>query len=398
MSGIAHIPESIAAGSLSVALIGPDLRRRQAIAVEIAAWGSGRIQEFSFYPSVFEELPRMLAENYDVAIVDLESDPQRALEVVESICLAGQTTVMVYSSLIDPVMVIRCMQAGAREFLEMPLAPGVLVDALVRASGRHRETRPTEKTVGRSLVFLGAKGGSGTTTLATNFAVSVAQETKQPTLLIDLNLPFGDSALELGLSSEYSTVNALQDWERLDSRLLASFLIKHSSGLTVLAAPGKFIAFKPSNEAIDKLISVARRSFDNVVVDAGSDLDLTDSALFKEASTVYLVMQFGIPDLRNANRLISQLFPINDSKLEIVINRYSQGSMGNDEEQIAKALGRAADWKVPSDYAAVIQMQNSATALMTKDSQISRVIQRMARTSCGLIDVVEKKKGFSLFR
>jgi len=75
-------------------------------------------------------------------------------------------------------------------------------------------------------------------------------------------------------------------------------------------------------------MSVARRNFDNVVVDAGSNLDLTDSALFKEASTVYLVMQFGIPDLRNANRLISQLFPINDPKLEVVINRYSQGPWG----------------------------------------------------------------------
>jgi pilus assembly protein CpaE len=393
-----HIPDSIGAGSLSVALIGPDLRLRKTIANEIAAWGSGRIQEYSSYPTVFEELPRMLGENFDVAIVDIESDPQRALEVVESICLAGPTTVMVYSSSIDPVMVIRCMQVGAREFLEIPLEPGVLVDALVRASGRHRETRPAEKPTGRSLVFMGVKGGSGTTTLATNFAVSVAQESKQPTLLIDLNLPFGDATLELGLSSEYSTVNALQVWERLDSSLLSSFLVKHSSGLSVLAAPAKFIAFKASNEGIDKLISVARRNFENVVIDAGSNLDLTDSALFKEASTVYLVMQFGIPDLRNANRLISQLFPTNFPKLEIVINRYSQGSMGNDEEQIAKALGRPADWKVPSDYAAVIEMQNSATALMTKDSQISRVILKMARTSCGLIDVAEKKKGFSLFR
>jgi pilus assembly protein CpaE len=393
-----HIPDSIAAGSLSVALIGPDLRHRKMIANEVAAWGDGRIQEFSSYPSVSEELPRILAENYDVIILELESDPQRALEIVESICLAGPTTVMVYSSSTDPGTVVRCMQAGAREYLEMPLEPGVLVDALVRASARHREARPSRKAAGRSLVFLGAKGGSGTTTLASNFAVSLAQESKEATVLIDLNLPFGDAAMELGVSSEYSTVNALQDWERLDSRLLFSFLVKHSSGLSVLAAPSKFIEFKASNEAIDKLISVARRNFDNVVVDAGSNLDLTGSALFKEASTVYLVMQFGIPELRNANRLISQLFTANGPKLEIVLNRYARGSMGNDEEQIAKALGRSADWKVPSDYAAVSEMQNSAAALMTQDSEISRVIQRMARTFCGLPEIDGKKKGFRLFR
>lgn len=393
-----QVPDTIDAGTLSVALIGPDVSRRKTIASEIAAWGDGRIQEFSFYPSAFDELPRMLAEDYDVVIVELESDPQRALDIVESICLAGPTTVMVYSGDADPVMVVRCMQAGAREFLELPLAPGVLAEAMVRASARHRGKRPSRKAAGRSLVFLGVKGGSGTTTLSSNFAVSLAQDTKESTLLIDLNLPFGDAAMELGIASEYSTVDALQDWERLDSSLLSTFLVKHSLGLSVLAAPSKFIEFKPSNEAIDQLISVARRNFDNVVVDAGSNLDLTESDLFKDASTIYLVMQFGIPELRNANRLISQLFQGNNSKLEVVINRYARGSMGNDEEQIAKALGRQADWKVPSDYAAVSQMQNDATPLVLKDSPISRVIREMARTAVGAPEAAEKKKGFRLFR
>jgi pilus assembly protein CpaE len=398
MPAITQIPDTIAAGVLSVALIGPDDRRRKAIANEVAGWGDGGIREFSSYPSSGDELSRMLAENYDVVIVDLESDPQRALDIVESICANSSTTVMVYSAEADPGMVVRCMQAGAREYLELPLVPGALVDALVRASARNRGTRHSQKAVGKSLVFLGVKGGSGTTTLACNFAVSLAQESKQTTLLIDLNLPFGDAALDLGIAAEYSTINALQDWERLDSRLLSSLVVKHSSGLSVLAAPGQFIEFKASNEAVDKLIAVARRNFDNVVVDAGSSLDMTDAALFKEASTVYLVMQFGIPELRNANRLVSQLFPTHGAKLEIVLNRYTQGPLGNDEEHIAKALGRPAQWKVPSDYAAVREMQNTAVTLMQKDSRISRVIQQMARTACGALAEADKKKGFRLFR
>jgi Flp pilus assembly CpaE family ATPase len=63
-----------------------------------------------------------------------------------------------------------------------------------------------------------------------------------------------------------------------------SCLIKHSSGVSVLAAPGKFPQFHATNEAIDKLMTVARQEFDNVVVDVGSRLDLTDTALFKDAS------------------------------------------------------------------------------------------------------------------
>ena len=90
----------------------------------------------------------------------------------------------------------------------------------------------------------------------------------------------------------------------------------------MLAAPGKFPQYHATNEAIDKLLAVARQEFDNVVVDVGSRLDLTGTALFKDAFTIYLVTQAGIPELRNSNRLISQFFTAGGPKLEIVINRY----------------------------------------------------------------------------
>jgi len=399
MPEIAHIPDAIAAGALSVALIGPDSRSRKQIADELAGWGNGRVREFSFYPSVLNELPAMLAENYDIVIVDLETDPQHALDVVEGICTSGSTTVMVYSAGVDPVMVVRCMQAGAREFLELPLERGVLGEALVRAAARHKGSTTPQKALGKSLVFLGAKGGSGATTVACNFAVSLALESKQSTLLIDLELPFGDAALNLGIAGDYSTIDALRDSERLDPRLLSSLLVKHSSGLSVLAAPGRFVDFKVLNGAIDKLMSVARRNFDNVVVDAGSSLDLTDSALFREASMTYMVMQFAVPELRNANRLVSQMFPVNGPKLEIVLNRFTPNSHGADEGQIEKALGRPVKWRVPNDYAAVRHMQDTAVPLVMKDSEIARVIQQMARTECGLpTEPEKKKKGFSFFR
>ena len=160
------------------------------------------------------------------------------------------------------------------------------------------------------MVFLGAKGGDGVTTLACNFAVSMAKESGQSTLLIDLDLPLGDAALNLGVVAEYSTINALQNAARLDSAFLSKLLVKHSSGVYVLAAPGKFPQFDASHEAIDKLITVARQDFDNVVIDMGSRLDLMSTSLFKDGSTVYLVIQAGIAGLRNSNRLISRYLPL----------------------------------------------------------------------------------------
>ena len=70
-------------------------------------------------------------------------------------------------------------------------------------------------------MFLSAKGGSGVTTLACNFAVSLAQESRQRTLLIDLNLPLGDAAINLGIKAEYSIVSAFQNSSRLDSNFLS---------------------------------------------------------------------------------------------------------------------------------------------------------------------------------
>jgi pilus assembly protein CpaE len=273
-----------------------------------------------------------------------------------------------------------------------------MAEALVRASALHSVTRPQEKADGRLLVFLGAKGGSGVTTLACNFAVSLAQESGEKTLLIDLNLPLGDAAINLGIKPRYSTVNALQNSSRLDASFLSTMLIRHSSGLSVLAAPSELTTAQFSDEAVDKLLKIAREEFDYVVVDAGSRLDLQHTRLYDESSTIYLVTQVGIPELRNSNRLISLLSAPGSPKLLIVINRDDPHNMEIDEAHLSRALTRPADWKIPNNYAAVRRMQNTATSLMEDDSEISRAIRQMTRAVCGQPTIPEKKKGFSFFR
>ena len=391
-------PDSLGAETLSVALIGPDDLRRRSVAIALADCPGCEMREFDTYPPSLDDVPRLLEQRFDVLIIDLDSSPEYALELVECVCANAPATVMVYSAQTNPDVLVRCMRAGAREFLTLPLASSIMAEALVRASARRTAIRPTKKSVGKLLVFLGAKGGAGTTTLACNFAVSLAQESAQSTLLIDLDLPLGDAALNLGIVAEYSTINALQNSNRLDSAFLGTLLIKHSSGVSVLAAPGKFPQYQATNESIDKLLAVARQDFDNVVVDVGSRLDLTGTALFKEATAIYLVTQVGIPELRNSNRLISSFFTTGGPKLEIVINRWAPKTLGVAEEHITKALTRPATWKIPDDYATVRRMQNTATPLALEDSPISRTIRQMARAVTGQTAAPEKKKGFSFFK
>jgi pilus assembly protein CpaE len=266
-----------------------------------------------------------------------------------------------------------------------------------RASAQRVAVRPSKKASGRLFVFLSAKGGSGATTLACNYAVSLAKESRQKTLLIDLNLPLGDAAINLGIKAQYTIVSAFQNSSRLDSHFLSGLLVQHSSGLFVLAAPSELDTTYVSANAIDKLLQVACQDFDYVVVDAGSRLDLQRKHLFDESATIYLVTQVGIPELRNSHRLIAQLSAEGSPKLEIVINRYDPRSLEIDEEHITKALTRPAKWKIPNNYAAVRRMQNTATPITDEDSPISRAIRQMTLSVCGQPPIPEKNKKFSFF-
>lgn len=383
--------DDLGSSLLSVALISPDTQRRMAAASALAGSHACDTREYSGYPEL-DEVPRLMQQNHDVVIVDLDSHPEYALDLVESICAHGSATVMVCSAQTDPELMLRCMRAGAREYLTLPFASGALAEALVRASVRRPSAHPQKKAGGRLLVFFGAKGGSGVTMLASNYAVMLARESSQSTLLIDLDLPLGDAALALGVDGPYSTVDALQNANRLDANFLSKLLRKYSPNLSVLAAPGKFTKFDSSAEAIDRLIAVARSSFDNVVIDTGSRLDLFGTSVYEEASTVYLVLQIGIPELRNSNRLVTEFFPGQQSRLEIVLNRFEPSLLGVDEEHIAKALTRPAQWKIPNDRGVAYTSQTTASPLALTDQPISRAICQMARAACGAVETAEKKK------
>lgn len=392
-----QIPDSASSGALTLVLIGPDDQRRRAVADALSGCPIGAIREYSAYPADLDELPRILEQQCDVVIVDLDGDPEYALEVVESIYAFGGPTVIVCSAKANLELAVRCMRAGAREFLTLPLNPATIADALARISIRGTAAHPGRKTARKLFVFLGSKGGCGVTTIAANFAVALAQESQQSTLLIDLGLPLGDAALNLGMVTEYSTFNALENYARLDASFLSTLLARHTSGLSVLAAPGEFMPSEPSLEAIDRLLGVARQNFDYVVVDGGTRMDLKDAVFFDDNTNLYLVTQIGVTELRNANRMIGQHFASRGARLQVVVNRYTPQALLLDDKQVEKALTRQIDWKIPDDFATARRTQNTAIPLSMEDSSISRAIRRMARKACGLPEEDEKSHRSGLF-
>jgi len=382
--------------ALSIVVIGPDKLARETLAQAFGAYPMMDCPKVAAYPSSLDELSTLI-DKRDVVIIDLDSDPEFALELVEKISFLGAATVMVFSTDASPDKLMRSMRAGAREFLTVPFERSAMEEALIRASARLPANQHPRTETGKLLAFIGAKGGVGVTTLACNFALALAQQPDQSTLLIDLAVPLGDVALTLGVQSEFSTFNALQAADRLDSSFLSKLLVKHPSGLAVLSGPSKFVPRQSTNQATARLLAVARQTFDHVVVDAGSRLDPTEISLLNDASVIYLITQVGVAELRNSNRLISQSLTGTSAKIEIVLNRHSPRSTAVPEDYIAKVLTKPPQWKIPNDYASIQRLQIDGIPLIPGDSPISQAIQEMASSVTGQPAPKKKRKGFSLF-
>lgn len=380
----------------SAVLISPNGEHLRFLRRTVEAQRASIIQEFAAYPT-YAQLTSILELECDAVVVEIDSELDVAMDLIETICARKPSaTVMVYSTTTNPELMGRSMRAGAREFLTGAISNGVLQDALLRAAARR--TLQIKKVSGKAFVFWGAKGGSGVTTIATNFALALRAETSEDVALVDLNPSLGDVAVLLGLSPRFTVTEALKNAKRLDQDFISTLFVEHRSGVSVLAAPD---AYDPSvvaeARAVGKLIDVIRNQYSYVVIDAGRDLGEAAEALLQMAGTIYLVTQLDIPSLRNAQRLFSYIQRAEHARVELVLNRYDQRKTEIDDAQVTKALGLAPKWKIANDYAAARRTSNVGSPLIDEKSPAAAAIRSMARSATGKPVVVEKRKGFSFF-
>jgi len=391
---------SIHTNALSVVLVVPDEARRRAIARAFAGQQATIAREFGSYPNL-GHLSKVTDADCDVIVIDLDSDPETALDLIESVCSQNALlTVMAYSSRGHQDLLVRCMRAGAREFLSEPLSPPLLTEALIRASARRLETDRRKKVSGKLLVFLGAKGGTGVTTLASNFAIALQQESGREVALVDLDVHLGDVSLVLGVTPKFTIHDALRNSTRLDADFVSTLMTEHSSGVSVLAAADYYQPDAAIEDgSVGKLLYILRDQFPYVVVDAGSSLVTAEPLLLELADSIYLVTQVDVPSLRNANRLISHMDQMGASqrRVEVVVNRFDPRKMEIDEERIAKVLTRPLHWKVPNDFTGARRAQNTGKPLAFGDSPVMRSLHQMARVACGKPADAGSKKKFGLF-
>jgi pilus assembly protein CpaE len=373
-------PAPVGNAEVSVVLIAPDIDRRRAITKTISGTQAKIVREFSEFPTG-NNLSKLIESDCDVIVVDLDSGVGLGVDLIAGICSRNpQVTVMACSSGHEADAVIRSMRAGAREFLTEPIAVATMTEAFVRVSTRRQTVLPN-RVAGKLLVFQGTKGGAGVTTLAINFAVALTKESAGDVVLVDMHPQLGEVALGLGIVPRFSIADALENSGRLDADFLSTLLMKHETGLMVLASSDVYGTHRSLERGTEKLLRILRDEFAFVVVDAGSCSGNIPDALFEMADTIYLVTEVNLPALRNARRLITW-FGSKESDIRIVLNRFNSRKVEIDEESTAKALSRPVDWNIPNDYMAVRGAQNLGTSLVMQDTPISRAVRQMAKGAC----------------
>jgi pilus assembly protein CpaE len=319
----------------------------------------------------------------DVVIVDIRGAVSTAMAAIERMRVtASGAGIFAVASRAEPDLILQAMRAGANEFLTWPPADDTFNDALRRIAAR-RVSAPGSQRGATTLAFLGAKGGSGTTTLAVNCAVDIARLTKRPTAIVDLKPSLGEVALFLGVHRKYSVLDALDNLHRLDREFLRELMVKHKSGVDILAASDQFD--RPASTegaAVEELLRLLAKEYEYVLIDAGSHVNSVVLAAMYLADQMFLVANPDIPSVRNTQRLLDRLQQLGASqdRIRLLLNRMSEPPP-LPVKHIEKAVGRPVDHTFPSDYRTVSKAFNAGVPLALSDkTELSAQFDSFARS------------------
>lgn len=302
-------------------------------------------------------------EQPELMLVDgMCCDPNELVQVEYVTTHHPKIAVILLCSTQNPEFLINAMRVGVREVLPSPVTAEALSAAVSRIAAKFTGVRT--KSLGKILAFMGCKGGSGATFLATNLGYQLA-ETKS-VLLIDLNLQFGDALSFVHDGKPASSLaDIAHDISRLDASFLAASTVRITENYSILAAPedpSKAMEIKP--EHIDAIVNLAITQYDFVLLDLSRTLDTLTIKALDRAHRIFAVLQAGLPSLRNASKLLALFKSLGypPDKLEWVINRFDKnGEISLDS--IQRTLGSASLRTVPNSYKEVNTAINQGNAL-----------------------------------
>jgi pilus assembly protein CpaE len=336
-----------------------------------------------------------------IIFLDLEDDPHIGLKFAQYLSEAGELRTLVgVGPELSNELLLQAMQSGISEYLPKPIDAESLngaIERLWRRTGRKASVE--ERAPGKMIAVFSPKGGSGSTTLAVNLAVQVNRLTRDRTLILDLDLELGETALHLGIEPRFSVVDLIRNFHRADSGLLASYIERHESGVEVLAAPIKPADVEMvSEDQILKILQFLKQHYDYVIVDTPKSFGATTLAAFEQADQMFLLTAADLPSLRNMMRCLPLLQNLDPRRgpewMRLIVNRYESKGMISLGE-VESMLGMKVFWTLRNDYEAVLLSANTGEPIvLTGGSDFARDVRALSAEITGVKSLKDAPKNW----
>jgi pilus assembly protein CpaE len=277
----------------------------------------------------------------------------------------------------------QALEAGIADVLPLPQLTENVVFAIRKAShaGR-RGPHEAGARQGRVVTVFSPKGGTGKTAISVNLAAEFAKQHKKRTLLLDLDLQFGDAAIMLGLEPEKTIYDLVVAPGELDSDKLAGYTTRHTSGLDILPAPLRPEDAELVTEAkLARLLEVARGSYDSIVVDTSPFFHGPMLATLDRTGDLLLVCGMDVPTIKNVRLSLQtlELLSFPPERIRILLNR-SNSNVGINRGEVERALDAKVQFHLPSDRAVPLAVNRGAPVVISDSgAEFSRAMAKLAR-------------------
>jgi pilus assembly protein CpaE len=313
-----------------------------------------------------------------------------------------QSPVILLASGEASALLEQALEADVSDVLLLPQMTENVVFSIRKASHSGRRTVGAGSHAprrGRIVTVFSPKGGTGKTVTATNLACTFAKYEGKNTLLLDLDLQFGDAAIMLGLEPEKTIYDLVVAPGELDSEKLAGYTTRHPSGLDILPAPLRPEDAELVTEAkLARLLEVARESYDVIVVDTSPFFHGPMLATLDRTDELLLVCGLDVPTLKNVRLSLQTLellaFPQN--RIRVVLNR-ANSKVGMKPGEVEGALEVKVRFELPSDGKVPLAVNRGTPIVLADDkADFSRAMREMAKGLSPVETVkVHKRRLFS---
>ncbi|MBG6179730.1 AAA family ATPase [Arthrobacter sp. CAN_A1] len=278
----------------------------------------------------------------------------------------------------SPSLLLSAMRAGIRDIVE-PSADvaslSVLLHRAVRSAAIRRRGLNSASTSegsgganGRVIAVISPKGGAGKTTIASNLAIGLAATAPHATVLLDLDLQFGDVASALSITPDHSVTDAVHGPARRDTMVLKSFLSAHPTGLFALCAPDlPGTADQVSGDDVSHLLDQLASQYRYVIVDTSPGLSEHTLAALDKSTDFVFVSGMDVPSVRGLRKELDVLRELGLTPVSrhIVLNCADQRD-GLSLADVETTLGTKVDLVIPPSRSVRLSTNQGAPLLLSK--------------------------------